>query len=62
MSHNLANLDGSERLDIELQKRARFLIWQLKNKKITDLEIREQITKEPEATRERLRDLLNEYR
>ncbi|MCE0495135.1 DUF3283 family protein [Vibrio salinus] len=49
MSLNLANKSPEERLKIELDKQASFLVWQLKEGKIA-----------PDAISEKIRSLLSE--
>ncbi len=62
MSHNIALLSPEKRVEIDLDKRAALLIWQLHIGKISRGDVMFEIQNTPEEQREYFRKSLNRYK
>jgi hypothetical protein len=62
MSNNIALLTPEQRADIELDKYAALLVWQLKHAKISRYDVKAAIDSTDESKREMLRGAINKYR
>jgi len=62
MSNNIALLTPEQRADIELDKYAALLVWQLKHAKISRYDVKAAIDDADESKREMLRGAINKYR
>jgi hypothetical protein len=61
MSNNIALLTPDQRADIELDKHAALLVWQLKHAKISRYDVKAAIDSADESKREMLRGAINKY-
>lgn len=61
-NRNLALLSDSKRAEIELSKRAAFLVYQLKHGKTSRFDVENEIDKTADENKERFREMINQFR
>lgn len=61
-NYNLSLLPGNERRDIELQRQAALIIYNMRKGKINRGNVTDEINKLPESEQAKFKSFLNDYR